>query len=236
MIYPGEITLARRPTLAHANAAIFRDYPMDFLRRVRAHAEMLEEAARQIHPRASVLDLGCGIGLLTEHLPDDVEYHGLDISEPFVGVCRDRYGKRSGYSFDVADVNTVELEPNTRDVVTLLNTVNLAGVNAVAALRKAYDALRPGGRVVVSGPTSRESFRRAEPSMLAQLEADGHLAGNEGQVRALREANERILTGAGNYWSAEGMAALLRHLGFSTIVKVHKELYYGCAYLVVAQK
>jgi len=70
MICPGEITLARRPTLAHANAAIFRDYPMDFLRRVRAHAEMLEEAATQIHPKSSVLDLGCGIGLLTEHLPD----------------------------------------------------------------------------------------------------------------------------------------------------------------------
>jgi hypothetical protein len=28
-------------------------------------------------------------------------------------------------------------------------------------------------------------------------------------VPALREANARILTGQGNYWSAEGMAALL---------------------------
>jgi len=236
MICPGEITLARRPTLAHANAAIFRDYPMDFLRRVRAHAEMLEEAATQIHPKSSVLDLGCGIGLLTEHLPDGVAYQGLDISDEFVAVCRTRYEKRPGYSFGVADVNTVQLDGSAYDVVTLLNTVNLAGVNAVGALRKAYDALRPGGRVVVSGPTSRESFRRAEPSMLAQLEQDGHLSGNERQVRALREANERILTGQGNYWSAEGMAALLRHLGFKTVLKVEKELYYACAYLVVAEK
>lgn len=236
MICPGEITLARRPTLAHANAAIFRDYPMDFLRHVRAHAEMLEEAARHVDPRASVLDLGCGIGLLTEHLPDGVAYRGLDISDEFVAVCRDRYGKRSGYSFGVADVNTVDLGRDGVDVVTLLNTVNLAGVNAVAALRKAHDALRPGGRIIVSGPTSRESFRRAEPSMLAQLEQDGHLAGNEHHVRALREANDRILTGQGNYWSAEGMAALLSHLGFASIVKVQKELYYGSAYLVVAEK
>ena len=236
MICPGEITLARRPTLAHANAAIFRDYPMDFLRRVRAHAEMLEEAAKHVSPKASVLDLGCGIGLLTEHLPDGVAYQGLDISNEFVAVCRDRYGKRSGFSFGVADANTVELGQEAYDVVALLNTVNLAGVNAVAALRKAHDALRRGGRVVVSGPTSRESFRRAEPSMLAQLEADGHLAGNERHVRALREANDRILTGQGNYWSAEGMAALLSHLGFTSIVKVQKELYYGCAYLVVAEK
>jgi hypothetical protein len=32
------------------------------------------------------------------------------------------------------------------------------------------------------------------------------------------------------------MAALLRHLGFSTVRKVHKELYSGSAYLVVAEK
>lgn len=236
MICPGEITLARRPTLAHANAAIFQNYPMDFLRHVRAHAEMLEESARQISPRSSVLDIGCGIGLLTEHLPDGVAYQGLDISDEFVAVCGDRYGRRPGFSFGLADVNAADLGRDAVDVVTVLNTLNLAGVNAVATLRKAYDALRPGGRIVVSGPTGRDSFRRAEPSMLAQLEADGHLAGNEPQVRALREANARILTGEGNYWSAEGMAALLSHLGFSSIVKVHKALYYGCAYLVVAEK
>ena len=236
MTCPGEITLARRPTLAHAHAAIFRDYPMDFLRRVRAHAEMLEEAARHVPPRAEVLDLGCGIGLLTEHLPDGVTYLGVDISDVFIAACRARYGKRAGFSFGTADLNAAELRENAYDVVTLLNTVNLPGVNAVQALRKACGALRRGGRIVVSGPTSRESFRRAEPSMMAQLEQDGHFAGNEPQIRALREANAKILTEQGNYWSAEGMAALLDHLGFSSIVKVHKQLYYGCAYLVVAEK
>src|SRR6185503_2363527 len=179
MTCPGEITIARRPTLAHANAAIFRDYPMDFLRRVRAHADMLEEASRHIFPKASVLDLGCGIGLLTEHLPDGVAYRGLDLSESFVDICRERYAGRAGFSFGAADINTVDLAGTPVDVVTLLNTVNLPGVNAVAALRKAHGALRKGGRIVVSGPTSRESFRRAEPSMIAQLEQDGHLAGNE---------------------------------------------------------
>jgi SAM-dependent methyltransferase len=236
MTCPGEITLARRPTLAHANAAIFRSYPMDFLRHVRAHADLLEEASRHIVPKASVLDLGCGIGLLTEHLPDGVSYQGLDLSETFVNVCRERYGARPGFSFGIADVNTADLGGNACDAVTLLNTVNLPGVNAVATLRKAHAALRKGGRIVVSGPTSRESFRRAEPSMLAQLEQDGRLAGNESQIEALRDANARLLTQDGNYWSAEGMAALLKHLGFSTIVKVRKDVYYGCAYLVVAEK
>jgi SAM-dependent methyltransferase len=236
MTCPGEITLARRPTLAQANAAIFHLYPMDFLRHVRAHAEMLEEAAKQVFPKASVLDPGCGIGLLTEHLPDGAAYLGLDISPDFIAICNDRYAKRPGFSFAVADMNAADIGKEAYDVVTLLNLVNLPGVNAVETVRKAYGALRRGGRVVVSGPTSRESFRRAEPFILSQLEREGHLSGNEDRVGALRQANARILTEQGNYWSAEGMAALLRHLGFATIVKVHKELYYGCAYLVVAEK
>jgi SAM-dependent methyltransferase len=96
--------------LAHANAAIFRDYPMDFLRRVRAHADMLEEAATHVFPKASVLDLGCGIGLLTEHLPDGVAYQGLDLSDDVRRrLPRPVRQRRSGFSFGVADVNTVEL-------------------------------------------------------------------------------------------------------------------------------
>jgi ubiquinone/menaquinone biosynthesis C-methylase UbiE len=197
---------------------------------------MLEEAARCIPQGASLLDAGCGIGLLTEHLSNSVEYAGLDISSDFIAICNERYGKKPSHSFQVADLNAADFGRNTYDVVTLLNTLNLPDVNAVATLRKTFDALSKGGRIVVSGPTGRDSFNRAEPSILAQLEQDGHMAGNEGKVQALREANARILTERGNYWSAEGMVALLKHLGFASIVTVNKELYYGCAYLVVAEK
>jgi SAM-dependent methyltransferase len=234
---PGEITIARRPTLAHRNAAIFREYPMDFLRHIRAHAQMLEEAARFVPHKSSVLDPGCGIGLFTEHLSQPgLKYTGLDVSQDFIRICSDRYAKRAGFSFRVADINAVEFGTESYDVVTLLNTVNLPGIHALGTLRKAFDALRKGGRVIVSGPTDRESFNRAEPSILAQLENDGRRIGNEALLQSLRDANARLLTDRGNYWSVEGMVALLKHLGFTSIVAATNELYYGSAYMVVAAK
>ncbi|HVR85831.1 MAG TPA: class I SAM-dependent methyltransferase [Planctomycetota bacterium] len=234
---PGEVTIARRPTLAHSNASIFREYPMDFLRHVRAHAQMLEEAARWVPNKSSLLDPGCGIGLLTEHLSQPgLKYTGLDFSQDFIRICSDRYGKRAGFSFHVADINSLEFGTEAYDVVTLLNTLNLPGMNALGVLRRAFDAVRKGGRVIVSGPTDRESFSRAEPSILAQLEHDGRRTGNEAQVQALRAAHAGLLTGRGNYWSVEGMIALLKHLGFTSIVAANHELYYGCAYMVVAAK
>ncbi len=237
MSCPGEITVARRPTLAHTNATIFRQYPMDFLRHVRAHAQMLEEAAKYVSKGANLLDAGCGIGLLTEHLSQPgLKYTGLDVSAEFINVCTARYGKRPGFSFQVADLNSAELGTDSYDAVTLLNTVNLPGIQAVDAIRKALQALHAGGRLIVSGPVSRESFNRAEPSIITQLEQDGHKAGHEPEIPALREANARLLTAQGNYWSLEGMVALLKHLGFGRIVAVNNELYFGLAYMVVAEK
>jgi SAM-dependent methyltransferase len=234
---PGEITIARRPTLAHVNRAIFREYPMDFLRHVQAHAQMLEEAAGYLPRTGSILDPGCGIGLLTEHLPQQgLKYTGLDVSPEFIRICSERYGQRPGFSFHVADINSAGFEKDAYDAVTLLNTVNLPGINAVGALKKAHEALRKGGRIIVSGPTHRDSYQRAEPSILAQLERDGLMAGNEARVQALRDVNARLLTEQGNYWSVEGMVALLKHLGFNTIVGVNNELYYGSAYMVIAAK
>jgi ubiquinone/menaquinone biosynthesis C-methylase UbiE len=235
--FPGEITIARRPTMAETNRSTFQKYPMDFLRKVQAHYEMLERASRHIPDGATILDLGCGIGLLTEHLSQQgLTYLGLDISPEFIQVSKDRYATRSSFGFEVADVASTELGKDTTDVVTLLNTLHLPGLNAVGVLRKAYNVLRPGGRIIVSGPTSQESLTRSEPEILAQLERDGYLRENEESVRALQEANRKILTENANYWSVEGMEALLRHLGFRKTIAASADLFYGAAYLVVAEK
>lgn len=236
MLCPGEITIARRPSLADTNARLFRDYPMDFLRHIRVHAEMLERAARYVPDGAAVLDLGCGIGLLTEHLSSpDIKYLGLDISRGFVEVAARRYADRAGVSFRVADIMAEETREQF-DVVTLLNTLHLPGLGAPELLRKAHRTLRPGGRVIVSGPTSSGSFRSVEDEIVRQLEKDGKLKGNEGQLEALREADRKILTENGYYCSAEGMAALLRHSGFSKVTQAQNDLYHGASYFVVAVK
>jgi SAM-dependent methyltransferase len=235
MRLPGEITVARKPGLADENARIFEEYPMDFLRHVHAHAAMLEEASLHVPRGAEILDIGCGIGLLTEHLHQDgLRYTGIDLSPDFIAVCRRRYGGREGFAFEVADAGAADLGSGRYDAVTLLNTLNLPGLDAVALLSRVHAALKPGGRLVVSGPSSPASFSRIEEQVLAQLKEDGRFEGYGEAIQALREANRRLLTERGNYWSVEGMVELLKHLGYGRIHAATNGLYYGASYLVVA--
>ncbi len=235
MLCPGEITIARKPTMAETNARIFREYPMDFLRHVRVHADMLEKAARQVPDHGTVLDLGCGIGLLTEHLPAaTTRYVGLDLSSEFVGVATRRYASRANVSFRVADLTKDDLGEQA-DVVTILNTLNLPGLKAVDLLRKAARALRSGGRIVVAGPTSSQSWNEIEGKIERQLDDDGKLKGNESKFEAMAEASRRLLVKEGYYCSLEGMAALLKHLGFRRILEAGT-VYHGASYFVVAER
>jgi SAM-dependent methyltransferase len=237
MLCPGEITLARRPTWAESNDRIFRDCPYGFLRHLEAHAEMLSEAVESILADAHVLDIGCGPGLLAERLVEKcARYRGIDISREFVQSCRDRMGQAPSFSFETADMGVIDFGNSCYDVVAILNALNLPGVDAIKVLRKALGALKKGGRLIVSGPISAESFSRAEPMMRAQLERDGLLDRYGAAFQAVVEANRKLLTERANYWSPEGMVELLKRLGFDRVRSVNTQIYYGFSYMVVAEK
>lgn len=236
MAGPGEVTVARRPSWEESNSRAFRHCPYDFLRHLECHASLLSDAVRHIAEGAAVVDLGCGPGLLAERLRARAgSYRGIEISPEFVGSCRERHAGSPSLRFEQGDIMTADFGKDCADVVTLLNVLYLPGLDPVRILRKALDCLKPGGRLVVSGPTSPQSYRLAEPGMREQLRRDGLLERYEPQFRAVGEANDRLLPGQGNYWSLEGMVALLKELGFRrTIAQSH--IYYGFGFMVVAEK
>ncbi len=236
MVLPGEITVARRPTWAESNAAAFRHCPYDFLRHLECHAQLLDKAVAWTPQGAAVLDLGSGPGLLAERLAGRVSrYRGVEISPEFVAKCRKLMEASPEFAFEQGDIGAAEYGRGL-DAVTILNVLYLPGIDPVQVLKKAHAALREGGRLIVSGPTSTESYRKAEPFMRAQLERDGLLATCEPLFRAVGEANDRLLPGQGNYWSIEGMIELLKGLGFRAVPGGDTQIYYGHAFLVVAEK
>lgn len=236
MICPGEITVAKKPTWAESNAIAFSHCPYDFLRRIEAHSNLLTQVANQIGENSSVLDLACGPGLAAERMIDkNCKYLGIDISESFIRACKEKYSRHENLDFILGDINIYDLGKNKFDVVTILNTIFLAGIDSVKVLTRSFDALKKGGKIIVSGPTSPESFKKAEPLMKGQLEKDGLFSKYESDFNALSDANEKILHSRGNYWSIEGMEALLKELGFKTIL-ASTQIYYGFGYLVIAEK
>lgn len=237
MYLPGEITVARRPSRSEENTKIFREYPYDYLRDIEAHRELLAAAEKSVPRGAKVFDVGCGIGLFAERVLDKVqEYRGIDLSDESVAICQTRLGGTPHATFKTESMNEADYGSERWDAITLINSLYVEGVHPFEVLGKAYDGLAKGGVIVVSGPISKESYRNAEPQILAQLESDGVLKSVPSLAENLRRANSRLLTQRARYWSPEGMIALLREVGFEEFLECSQSFYYGQAFFVVARK
>jgi SAM-dependent methyltransferase len=107
---------------------------------------------------ARVLDIGCGDGfhlrLLRQFGKPTWQLEGVDPSDRAVMAARD-----SGLHVHLGTVETVDLEPDSYDLVLLVATVEHVG-DPLALLTAAARLLKPGGRaVVVTDNTDTLDFR-----------------------------------------------------------------------------
>lgn len=119
-------------------------------------------AVRRLRPGGAVLDLGCGEGLLAEHLMQDGyrRYVGIDLSVAAVAAAASRRAD-AATRFAVADADDWPLRGAFDAVV--LNECLYYLQEPLEAARRALAALRPGGVLVVS------MFRTARTRGLARL-------------------------------------------------------------------
>ena len=108
---------------------------------------------------ASALDVGCGAGLLTVALARR-GYHvtAVDLSPRMVELCRDAL---EGASVDQSTVQLacgnclqMELDSGPFDVIYALGLLQYQE-DELATLKRLRQLLRPGGRLVISGPIGR---------------------------------------------------------------------------------
>jgi SAM-dependent methyltransferase len=102
----------------------------------------------QLHESASVLDLGCGQGILARQLPEGVYYQGLDLAPSLIQLAK-KQNHNPDYHFAVANV-TRPLPIQKKDfthatcVLALQNMDNIEG-----ACQQAFNHLSPGGMFVI---------------------------------------------------------------------------------------
>lgn len=230
MVLPGEITVCRKP------AEEFPKFPYDIMRDVRVHRDMLSLVASQIPREARILDVGCGPGLLAERVVQSCScYTGVDTSEPFIAQAIKRFRGNDHVSFVRCDARDLDGLTGSWNVATLLNVLNLPGIQPVDILRTLAGKLEPGSTLLVAGPKSSSSFEAIEGVIRRQLEEEGVFDRLRDDFEALKKANERILVEHANYWSPEGMVELLRSVGFGEITTVNAEIYESHSYLVGAR-
>jgi len=136
-----------------------RDLHMDMLRefghRSDAHIARYSFAANRIRPNDIVVDAGCGLGYGAYILSSGSyceKVYGFDLSEFAVTYAQANYQSENGPEFLLRDSvdGDLSLLPPVDLVVAFEIIEHLK--NPAKALKRFYDLLKPGGRVVLSVP------------------------------------------------------------------------------------
>ena len=101
----------------------------------------------------SILELGCGTGLLTERLAarwPEARIHAVDLAPGMISRCRKRWGSRPLVDFHVADAESIFCTEQFDWVLS--NSLFQWIGDRPAAFRRLRGLLAPGGRMAFSVP------------------------------------------------------------------------------------
>ncbi len=98
--------------------------------------------------KGSLLDLGCGQGVLARHLPETIDYFGIDNSQELISSAR-RLTRRKNAQFAVGDViEKLPLEKTDFDrACFILSLQNME--NPKSAIANAAKHLKTGGKLLI---------------------------------------------------------------------------------------
>jgi len=150
-------------------------------------AEIIKELA--IKPGSRVLDVGTGTGVLLPFLVEAVGPTGsivaLDIAEEMLARARAKNGDRN-IEYVLGDITSTPFQEGTFDEIICNNTFPHLRDKS-AALREMARILRPGGRVVICHPKSREAVNELHRSIGGVVAND--LLPEDGEMQKLLEEN-----------------------------------------------
>lgn len=130
-------------------------------RNILYHGVIVDRFLSNIQPGMRVLEAGCSSGWLTLAMAQrGAHATGLDISEQALAVARNYYESIRGEvdgtaSYELADLNALELEPASLDVIAVIGALHHLP-QAQHTISEFHKALKPGGLLWVSDNAGEE--------------------------------------------------------------------------------
>jgi cyclopropane fatty-acyl-phospholipid synthase-like methyltransferase len=108
----------------------------------------------QLKPGMKVLEIGCGPGVFSEHFGHDIYFTGIDLSKSYIDYAKKRYAHKKNQQFICEDVNHFVLTSSAGfDLVYMVGLLHhLEDEECSKVFKTAYEALKPGGRLVCVEP------------------------------------------------------------------------------------
>jgi 2-polyprenyl-3-methyl-5-hydroxy-6-metoxy-1,4-benzoquinol methylase len=128
------------------------------------HGATIDALLDQIQPGMRALELGCASGWLTLAMAQrGADATGVELSEDSLAVARGYYARVRGQvagsvTYQQADVNTIELEPDAWDVIAVKGTLHHL-VNVQHVIEQIAQGLKPGGLLWVDDSEGDEHIR-----------------------------------------------------------------------------
>lgn len=96
----------------------------------------------------SILDLGCGEGVLARHLPKDISYFGVDIAKSLISEAKRKDHNRN-HQYKVLDITKPLTLPkkNFTHAVFILSLQNMNNIKQ--ALNNVFNHLAPNGLLII---------------------------------------------------------------------------------------
>jgi SAM-dependent methyltransferase len=113
------------------------------------HELVLGRVAREserLGRRLRIFDAGCGTGRLCQLMSRYGEVAGVDVSAEAIRYCHKR-----NVAAKLGDLNELELEPGSYDIITSIDVIYHTGIrDDVRVLQKLRAALKPGGMLILN--------------------------------------------------------------------------------------